>query len=244
MGCGIVDIKREPAPKTGGTIVRKCGAGDLSPRRFEFNLDSSSVRPTPRPGDVTIPGDTAALIALRQAHPVFRRRRFFIGRSGQSEDSPGPSTLPDIDWLSESGAVVTKQDWQTSLNDFVGIFLNGEAIPDKEPDGERTWDNSFLIYFNRRHVAVAATIPTSNYGEQWTLVLDTASGNVLGPSGTDRLGAAMRSYRQSPVGFQNSANAAASGDRDLRRSGMIALCRCGCCLGSSSSARPDPGDGP
>ncbi|HZA88392.1 MAG TPA: alpha-amylase family glycosyl hydrolase, partial [Acidimicrobiales bacterium] len=63
---------------------------------------------------------TTALIALRQAHPVFRRRRWFQGRPLRD--------IVDIAWLRPDGTEMTDNDWRSSNEACVAMFFNGDAI--------------------------------------------------------------------------------------------------------------------
>src|SRR5208283_5218146 len=67
---------------------------------------------------------TGALSALRRAHPVFRRRRFFSGRPAPA----GPGGLGDIIWLTPSGREITDADWHAGYPRSLAVFLNGDAI--------------------------------------------------------------------------------------------------------------------
>ena len=60
------------------------------------------------------------LIALRRAHPVFQRRRFFHGRSIRGS--------ADITWFKPDGQPMTGQDWRVHYARSVGIHLNGDEI--------------------------------------------------------------------------------------------------------------------
>jgi isoamylase len=116
------------------------------------------------------------LIRFRAEHPVFRRRRFFTGPSGQG----AAAHLCDIGWLTPAGMPMTEADWETGYAKSLAVFLNGEAITEPGPRGERITDDSFLLLFNAAEQAVEFTIPEPGYGEQWTAVLDTADPRPAG----------------------------------------------------------------
>jgi isoamylase len=63
------------------------------------------------------------------------------------------------------------------------VFLNGQGIPDVDSRGERVVDSSFLLCFNAAPEDVEMVLPASDYGEKWAVVLDTATGEVLGAGG-------------------------------------------------------------
>ena len=60
------------------------------------------------------------------------------------------------------------------------VFLNGEAITEPDPRGERITDDSFLLLFNAAEHDLDFVIPPVGYGEQWVLELDTADAQPPG----------------------------------------------------------------
>jgi len=111
---------------------------------------------------------TAKLTALRARHPVFRRRRFFQGRSIRG------SNIEDIAWLRPDGQQMTERDWAVGHAKTVAIFLNGDGIPERDELGQRITDDSFLLLCNAHHLAVPFTLPDQDYGHGWEVVIDTA----------------------------------------------------------------------
>ncbi|MEJ7743242.1 MAG: hypothetical protein WKF73_12215 [Nocardioidaceae bacterium] len=81
---------------------------------------------------------TSRLIALRTAHPVFRRRRFFTG----DVEADG---LPDVAWLRPDGQPMGDDDWHSSSVPALAVFLNGDAITEPGPRGEDIQDDTFLL---------------------------------------------------------------------------------------------------
>jgi isoamylase len=107
--------------------------------------------------------------ALRTAHPVFRRRRFFDGEPIGNRDE-----VVDIAWLTPSGQVMTHEDWDKSFHHkCVTVFLNGDAIDAPGARGERIADDSFLLCFNAHNEDVEFVTPDGDYAKEWTGVLDT-----------------------------------------------------------------------
>ena len=121
---------------------------------------------------------TAALIAMRREHPVFRRRRFFAGRPIRGGDD-----LRDIAWFTESGKEMTEQDWEVQVCQYLTVFLNGDGIPDADARGQLVTDNSFLLCFNAHYTDIDVQLPGNGYGEEWTVVLDTATDQLPGSRG-------------------------------------------------------------
>jgi isoamylase len=111
---------------------------------------------------------TRRLIALRHAHPVFRRETFLVG-----SDEAYAGELPDAWWFRPDGRKMTKADWQEG-EPVLGLFLNGEAIPEPGPRGERIVDESFLVLFNASGEERTMTLPRARLGAAWELELSTA----------------------------------------------------------------------
>jgi len=116
---------------------------------------------------------TRAAAQLRTEHPVFRRRRFFSGR-GRDD------ALGDIAWFTPTATSMTEQDWSVGFAKSLAVFLNGSAITEPGPRGERVDDDSFYLLFNAHHGELDFTLPSETYGEAWEAVLDTAEPDVGG----------------------------------------------------------------
>ncbi len=110
---------------------------------------------------------TKRLIALRQEHPVFRRRHFLQGEASQT------TGLPDAWWFRADGRKMTQRDWNSGGH-VIGLFLNGQEFPYPSSRGEHIEDDSFLLLFNAHHEDVELLLPARRYGTEWTLELSTA----------------------------------------------------------------------
>ena len=119
-----------------------------------------------------------AMVRLRRAHPVFRRRRFFQGAPLGSADGG----LSDITWYTHEGREMTQQDWQTSTARSLVVLLNGHAISEPGLRGERVTDDHFLLLFNTGRTSLEFTVPNAP-GGGWTPVVDTAYESGLPPAG-------------------------------------------------------------
>ncbi|MFC0863526.1 glycogen debranching protein GlgX [Sphaerimonospora cavernae] len=106
------------------------------------------------------------LAELRRDHPVFRRRRFFHGKVRDG--------VRDIVWLTPAGEEMTDADWATGYAKSLAVFLNGDAISEPGPRGEKIWDDSFLLLINAHHENLTFTLPAAEFGDHWQSVLDTA----------------------------------------------------------------------
>ena len=112
---------------------------------------------------------TSRVIALRNAHPVFRRRRFFEGRPIRSAEQ-----TRDIAWLTPAGEEMTEADWDSGFGKSLAVFLNGEGIPEPDARGNRVVDDTFYLCFNAHHEPLDFTTVDGEYASEWTVALDTA----------------------------------------------------------------------
>jgi isoamylase len=111
---------------------------------------------------------TIKVIELRKQHPVFRRRRWYQGRPIHG------ARITDLAWFTPEGIEMAEEHWGEGFAKAVGVFLNGEAIDDPDPRGERIVDDSFYVLFNAHHEPLRFVLPKENWGKDWTPVLDTA----------------------------------------------------------------------
>jgi glycogen operon protein len=114
---------------------------------------------------------TGALSALRRMHPVFRRRRFFSGRSARAD----PGSLRDIIWLTPDGREMTDADWNVGYARSLAVFLSGDAITEPGTRGEPIRDKHFLLLFNAHSDAVRFVLPDAEHADGWHVAIDTAA---------------------------------------------------------------------
>ena len=107
----------------------------------------------------------ARLIALRRAHPTFRRNDFFGGRRG---DRPH-----GVRWLQVDGFELSQAQWDEPHARCVGMLIDGQALPDSDAQGRRQVDDDFLLLFNAHHEDLPFLLP--EVGGPWRVCLDTAS---------------------------------------------------------------------
>jgi len=125
-------------------------------------------------------GFTAGTVALRHAHPVFRRRRFFAGKPIAPRRRSDPAdALADIAWFTPAGEEMTEQDWDSGFGKCVTVFLNGDGIFDVDARGERVVDDSFVVALNAHYEDIDVVLPGVDYGSRWAVVVDTAAGKVI-----------------------------------------------------------------
>jgi isoamylase len=108
------------------------------------------------------------MVALRRAHPSFRRRSFFAGQPAEVE------TVTDVHWLRPDGAEMRPEDWNDGNARCIAMYLPGGGIVDRGPRGEAQHDDDFIVLFNAHHDEIAFTLPATSHGA-WRLLVDTAS---------------------------------------------------------------------
>jgi isoamylase len=109
---------------------------------------------------------TRKIIALRQAHPVFRRRKFFQGRGISG------SEIKDLVWLKADGSEMNEEDWSEADVLSLGVLLAGNAIEETDPHGQPITDDTFLLLLNASHETIFFHLPEAH--EPWWLLLDTS----------------------------------------------------------------------
>ncbi len=114
---------------------------------------------------------TKKVTKLRGDHPTFRRRRFFHGRPVRREEG---DPVQDIAWLTPAGEVMDDDDWDVGFAKSLAMYLNGHGIRETDERGEDVIDDCFYLAFNASHDAIDFTLPSSDYAEGWTVVVNTA----------------------------------------------------------------------
>jgi isoamylase len=119
---------------------------------------------------------TRRAIKLRLSHPVFRRESFLAG-SNVNDDTiadPADADLADAWWFRPDGEKMTPAEWDGDERAF-GLFLNGEAIPNLGPQGQRITDDSFILLFNACPTNIDFTMPERYRQMRWLLELSTSA---------------------------------------------------------------------
>jgi glycogen operon protein len=129
------------------------------------------------------------LIAIRQNHPVFRRRNFFQGRAIKGAD------IKDILWLRPDGREMTDEEWNQEHARTLGVFLSGSAVDEIDERGHLITDENFLLLMNAHHEEVQFSLPSVASGMSWISLIDTAQdGGICPATAYD----AMTHYRLQP----------------------------------------------
>ncbi len=117
------------------------------------------------------------MIALRRAHPVFRRRDFYKGHPLRGRD------IKDIAWLQPEGGEMSDDEWDQHFARCLGVYLAGEALTETDDRGRPVRDQNFLVLFNAHHEPIPFKLPDHG-GAGWHALFDTAYEDGLAIDGT------------------------------------------------------------
>jgi isoamylase len=119
------------------------------------------------------------VIALRNAHPLFRRRTFFRGRAMRDPD------VKDIVWLNPNGTEMSEHEWTQSFARCLGVLLHGRGLDERDERGRLIEDDDLLLLLNAHHDTIRFQLPGAAR-VRWEALVDTAgSGGVPGHEAMD-----------------------------------------------------------
>ena len=124
------------------------------------------------------------LLALRRRHPVFRQQSFFLGRP------VGTGPVKDLAWFGPGGEELSGADWFDPTAETIGMYLDGQGIRSRGPQGERVVDDSFLLLLHTGLAAVDVVLPGGPWAAGWQVELDTRAEDGVG-AGEPAAGAAL-----------------------------------------------------
>jgi glycogen operon protein len=111
---------------------------------------------------------TRRLIAIRQAHPVLRRRHFFRGAK-----VPG-SEHKDVTWLNAEGKEMADADWRQPESHALGMLIDGAATDEVDERGHAVSGDTLLIILNGGEQKVTFKLPALAGKKMWVIMVDTA----------------------------------------------------------------------
>ncbi len=126
---------------------------------------------------------TRRLIALRKAHPVFRRRRFLSGAEAS-----------ELRWFSPTGTEMKSADWADGSALAIALYLNGADDPDRAADGTPMLDDDFLVLVNAWWEPLDFVLPAVRENAAWRLEVDTYDPAATGRSAAARAASAAPSF--------------------------------------------------
>ncbi len=107
-----------------------------------------------------------SLVAFRKAHPVLRRRRFFLGTLVHGAGHK------DLAWFGPDGEEMSGDDWSAPTR-AIGFLLGGDAIPGLDDQGEPVLDDTLLVLMNGERAPLRFRLPALEWGARWELLFDT-----------------------------------------------------------------------
>jgi isoamylase len=126
---------------------------------------------------------TRRVIALRKAHPVFRRRRFLAG-----------TEAADLRWFTPAGSPMSPGEWSDDSSLAVALYLDGSDAPDRAADGTLLADDDFLVLVNAWWEPLDFVLAETRAGAGWHVEVDTFGpgspdpGTLAGPDVAGRAG--------------------------------------------------------
>ena len=87
----------------------------------------------------------------------------------------------DIVWLTPAGAEMTGADWNAGYAKSLAVCVNGDAITEPGPRGERITDADFILLLNAHSDTVTFRIPPEigSPGVSWQVVVNTGMPSAL-----------------------------------------------------------------
>lgn len=110
---------------------------------------------------------TRRLVEIRKESPVFRRRRFFLGRRIHGVG------VKDIRWLRTDGHDMTEEEWTSSYVRSLGMLLNGHAMEEYDEQGKRIEDDVYLLLVNSYWEMLSFTFPKEHQKFRWEILVDS-----------------------------------------------------------------------
>ena len=106
------------------------------------------------------------VVALRAAHPLFRRRLYFRGRAVRDPE------MKDISWLNPNGAEMTDEQWSQSFARCLGALVSGRGLAERDERGRPVEDDDLLLLFNAHDDEIGFALPGGD--GRWDALVDTS----------------------------------------------------------------------
>jgi glycogen operon protein len=107
------------------------------------------------------------VFAIRQAHPVLRRRHFF---RGQPIDASGQK---DVTWLRADGKEMAQEDWTNPSTPTLGMLIHGESTDEADERGRPVKGDTLLLVMSNSSTDVDFRLPHIEQRGLWAALVDT-----------------------------------------------------------------------
>jgi isoamylase len=165
---------------TSGDELGKTQAGNNNPYCLDNEISWLDWDLTPE--KQALLAFTRDLVRFRREHPVFRRERFFSGKSVLGSSSK------DIAWFRADGREMEARDWREPALPFLALLVAGDALAYEDDCGAPVCDDSFLLLLSSHSERVRVELPSAAWGDSWEAVIDTTHA-VFGGGGLFRASA-------------------------------------------------------
>ncbi|MDQ3997264.1 MAG: glycogen debranching enzyme, partial [Gemmatimonadota bacterium] len=108
------------------------------------------------------------VFAVRQAHPVLRRRHFF---QGQPIDASGQK---DVTWLRTDGGEMAQADWTNPTTLTLGMLIHGDSTDEVDERGRPVKGDTLLIVMSNSPTEVDFRLPRIEQRGLWAALIDTS----------------------------------------------------------------------
>jgi glycogen operon protein len=111
----------------------------------------------------------AQVVALRNRHPLFRRRTYFRGRAVRDPE------MKDISWLNPDGKEMSDHDWNKTFARALGVLTSGRGLTERDEFARLVEDDDLLLLLNAHDEDIAFALPSG----EWQPLVDTAGASPV-----------------------------------------------------------------
>jgi glycogen operon protein len=110
------------------------------------------------------------VVSIRKTEAVFRRQKFFQGRSIRGEEG----SVSDVGWIGTDGKILADDAWNAGIVKCLGLRLDGKIIGEVDDHGVPIAGNTVLLLLNSHHENIFFMLPVPVADAFWQPMMDTA----------------------------------------------------------------------
>jgi isoamylase len=110
------------------------------------------------------------VVSIRKTEAVFRRQKFFQGRSIRGEEG----AASDVSWIGTDGKPLADDAWNAGFVKCVGLRLDGQLIGEVDEHGVAISGDTVLLLLNAHHENIPFMLPVPVADAFWQPLMDTA----------------------------------------------------------------------